>query len=90
VLTNDPQFAERITNPLCKAPTFLTDEQLDRFRNGVVLSDGLQIGKHRPLMAEEVQQLAGGGCLSTRRQRGSQVGNYGVELTQGPTSRLRL
>ena len=123
VLTNDTQFAERITNPLykvsktylVKASTFLTDEQLDKLRNGVVLSDGptkpaqvtrlresggrtffettieegrnrqvrrmveavgskvlklvrvkigpieiggLEIGKHRPLTAEEVQQLA--------------------------------
>ena len=155
VLTNDAQFAERITNPLYKVPktylvkasTFLTDEQLDRFRNGVVLSDGptkpaqvtrlresggrtffeitieegrnrqvrrmveavgskvlklvrvkigpleiggLQIGKHRRLTSGEVQQLTGGGCLSTRSERRSQAGNYGVELTQGPTSRRRL
>lgn len=154
VLTNDAQFAERITNPsykvpktyLVKASTFLTDEQLDRFRNGVVLSDGptqpaqvtrlresggrtffeitieegrnrqvrrmvealggkvlklvrvkigpieiggLEIGKHRPLTAAEVQQLAGGGHLSTRSERRSQAGNSGVELTQGPTSGKR-
>ncbi len=154
LLTNDAQFAERITNPLCKVPktylvkasTFLTDEQLDRFRNGVVLSDGptkpaqvtrlresggrtffeitieegrnrqvrrmvealgskvlklvrvkigpieiggLEIGKHRRLTSGEVQQLAGGGGLSTRSERRSQAGDSGIELTQGRTSRKR-
>lgn len=48
ILTNDTQFAERITNPdshvpktyLVKASTRLTDEQLDRLRSGVELIDG--------------------------------------------------
>jgi 23S rRNA pseudouridine2605 synthase len=48
ILTNDSQFAERLTNPdykipktyLIKASTLLADEQLDRLRQGVVLSDG--------------------------------------------------
>jgi 23S rRNA pseudouridine2605 synthase len=48
LLTNDTQFAERLTNPsfkvpktyLVKASTFLTDEQLDRLRNGLELKDG--------------------------------------------------
>ena len=48
ILTNDNDFAERVTNPehdiaktyLVKASTLLTDEQLDRLRNGVELSDG--------------------------------------------------
>jgi 23S rRNA pseudouridine2605 synthase len=48
ILTNDSQFAERLTNPdykipktyLIKASTVLADEQLDRLRHGVVLSDG--------------------------------------------------
>jgi 23S rRNA pseudouridine2605 synthase len=48
LVTNDSQFAERITNPeykipktyLVKTSTRLSDEQLDQLRNGVVLSDG--------------------------------------------------
>ncbi len=48
LLTNDTQFAERLTNPdykvpktyLIKASTRLTPEQLDQLRNGVELSDG--------------------------------------------------
>jgi len=48
LLTNDTDFAERITNPdhkatktyQVKASTLLTDEQLDSLRRGVVLSDG--------------------------------------------------
>lgn len=48
ILTNDNQFAERLTNPdyhvpktyLVKAATLLSDEQLGALRNGVELSDG--------------------------------------------------
>ncbi|MBI1791582.1 MAG: rRNA pseudouridine synthase [Acidobacteria bacterium] len=48
ILTNDNQFAERLANPDYKAPktyqvkasTRLSDEQLDRLRRGVPLSDG--------------------------------------------------
>jgi 23S rRNA pseudouridine2605 synthase len=48
LLTNDAQFAERLTNPeykvpktyLVKATTRLSDEQLDRLRHGVILKDG--------------------------------------------------
>jgi putative flippase GtrA len=48
LLTNDAQFAERITNPsykvpktyLVKAATRLTEEQLDLLRKGVMLKDG--------------------------------------------------
>lgn len=48
LMTNDTQFGERLTNPdyhvpktyLVKAATLLTDEQLDRLRNGVTLDDG--------------------------------------------------
>jgi 23S rRNA pseudouridine2605 synthase len=48
ILTNDNQFAERLTNPQhhvpktyqVKAATLLTDEQLERLRRGVELSDG--------------------------------------------------
>ena len=48
LMTNDNQFAERVTNPkwhvpktyLVKASTLLTDEQLQQLRDGVALSDG--------------------------------------------------
>jgi 23S rRNA pseudouridine2605 synthase len=48
LLTNDTQFAERITNPefkvpktyLVKSSSLLGDAQLDRLRGGVELSDG--------------------------------------------------
>ena len=48
LLTNDTAFAERIANPehkvaktyQVKASTLLSDEQLDRLRHGVELSDG--------------------------------------------------
>jgi pseudouridine synthase len=48
IMTNDNQFAERVTNPEHKVPktyqikasTRLTDEQIGRLRRGVELSDG--------------------------------------------------
>jgi pseudouridine synthase len=48
ILTNDTQFAERLTNPdhkiaktyLVKCADLITDEALDRLRQGVELSDG--------------------------------------------------
>ena len=48
IMTNDTEFAERLTNPEYKVPkTYqakcagrLTDEQIARLRNGVELSDG--------------------------------------------------
>jgi len=48
LLTNDTQFAERLTNPAYKVPktyqikaaTVLTEEQLERLGRGVTLADG--------------------------------------------------
>jgi 23S rRNA pseudouridine2605 synthase len=48
LLTNDAQFAEHVMNPLHKIPktymvktaTVLTEEQIERLRNGMQLSDG--------------------------------------------------
>lgn len=48
ILTNDTLFADRVMSPehkvpktyLVKAATLLTDEQLDRLRNGLELADG--------------------------------------------------
>jgi 23S rRNA pseudouridine2605 synthase len=49
VLTNDTDFAERLTNPAHKIPktyqikasTLITDEQIEQLRRGVELDDGL-------------------------------------------------
>ena len=62
ILTNDSQFAERLTNPehkvpktyLVKASTFLNDEQLDVLRRGVTLSDG----PTRPAIVKRLRDTA--------------------------------
>lgn len=58
ILTNDTSLAERLTNPKYKVPkTYLvnasirlSDEQLDRLRDGIELSDG-------PTLSAEVKRL---------------------------------
>ena len=58
LMTNDTEFAERIANPQHKAPktyllkaaTVLSDEQIDRLRRGIELSDG-------PTRPAEVKRL---------------------------------
>jgi pseudouridine synthase len=62
LMTNDTEFAERIANPQHKAPktyllkaaTVLSDEQIDRLRRGIELSDG-------PTRPAEVKRLRDGG-----------------------------
>jgi pseudouridine synthase len=62
LMTNDNQFAERVTNPqshvsktyLVKASTLLTDSQLQQLRDGVELSDGLT----RPAQVTRVRDSA--------------------------------
>ena len=62
ILTNDSQFAERLTNPVhqvpktyqVKASTFLSDEQLDALRRGVTLSDG----PTRPALVKRLRDTA--------------------------------
>jgi 23S rRNA pseudouridine2605 synthase len=62
LMTNDTDFAERVTNPdhkvpktyLVKAAALLTDEELDRLRNGVELSDG----PTRPAAVERIRDGA--------------------------------
>jgi 23S rRNA pseudouridine2605 synthase len=59
ILTNDTQFAERLTNPehkvpktyLVKCADLLSDDALDRLRQGVELSDGLT----RPALVKRVR-----------------------------------
>ena len=62
LMTNDNQFAERVTNPashvpktyLVKASILLTDAQLDQLRDGIVLSDG----PTRPAVVTRVRDSA--------------------------------
>ena len=62
LLTNDNQFAERVTNPashvpktyLVKASVLLTDAQLQRLRDGIDLSDG----PTRPAIVKRVRDSA--------------------------------
>lgn len=62
ILTNDTQFAERLTNPQhkvnktyqVKAATVLSDEQIEKLRNGVNLSDG----PTRPALVRRVRDTA--------------------------------
>jgi pseudouridine synthase len=62
LMTNDNQFAERVTNPdshvpktyLVKASMRLTDEQLQQLRDGIELSDG----PTRPAMVTRVRDSA--------------------------------
>ncbi len=62
ILTNDAQFAERVTNPdhklpktyLVKTSSLLNEDALDRLRNGVELSDG----PTRPAIVEHLRDGA--------------------------------
>jgi pseudouridine synthase len=63
ILTNDTAFAERMTNPdykvpktyLVKASRHLTDEDLDKLRNGLELNDG----PTRPAKVERLREAGG-------------------------------
>src|SRR5437867_3052548 len=63
ILTNDAQFAERLTNPdyhvpktyLVKASRHLTDDDLDRLRNGIELRDG----PTRPATVTRIREAGG-------------------------------
>ena len=58
IMTNDAQFAERLTNPdyhvpktyFVKASKVLSDEQLERLRRGIELRDGMT----RPAIVERI------------------------------------
>ena len=63
ILTNDAQFAEQLTNPdyhvpktyLVKANRHLTDDEIDRLRNGIELRDGAT----RPAEVTRVREAGG-------------------------------
>lgn len=63
LLTNDNQFAERMTNPdykvpktyLVKASSHLSEEQLDSLRQGIELRDGMT----RPAKVDRIREAGG-------------------------------
>jgi pseudouridine synthase len=80
LLTNDNQFAERVTNPashvpktyLVKASIVLSDEQLQRLRDGVELSDG----PTRP-------------AVVTRLRDSAKYTHFEITLTEGRNRQVR-
>jgi 23S rRNA pseudouridine2605 synthase len=80
LMSNDNQFAERVTNPeshvpktyLVKASTRLTDDQLRQLRDGVALSDG-------PTRPAQVQRL----------RDSSKYTHFEITLTEGRNRQVR-
>jgi 23S rRNA pseudouridine2605 synthase len=80
LMTNDNQFAERVTNPnshvpktyLVKASAILTDTQLQQLRNGIELADG----PTRP-------------ALVTRLRDSGKYTHFEITLTEGRNRQVR-
>jgi len=80
LMTNDNQFAERVTNPtshvpktyLVKASTVLTDTQLERLRDGIELADG-------PTRPADVARLRDSGKYT----------HFEITLTEGRNRQIR-
>ncbi len=80
LMTNDNQFAERVTNPkshvpktyLVKASTLLSDAQLDQLRNGIELKDG----PTRP-------------AVVTRLRDSGKYTHFEITLTEGRNRQVR-
>ena len=80
LMTNDNQFAERVTNPtshvpktyLVKASAVLTDTQLQQLRDGLELADGLT----RP-------------ALVTRLRDSGKYTHFEITLTEGRNRQVR-
>jgi pseudouridine synthase len=80
LMTNDNQFAERVTNPmshvpktyLVKASVLLTDAQLQRLRDGIELADG-------PTRPAEVTRLRDSGKYT----------HFEITLTEGRNRQVR-
>jgi pseudouridine synthase len=80
LMTNDTQFAERVTNPsykvpktyLVKAATRLDDQQLEKLRQGVMLSDGVT----RPA------------CVTRLRESGGKT-FFEITITEGRNRQVR-
>jgi 23S rRNA pseudouridine2605 synthase len=80
LMTNDTQFAERVTNPashvpktyLVKASPALTDAQLQQLRDGIELADGMT----RP-------------AVVTRLRESSKYTHFEITLTEGRNRQVR-
>jgi 23S rRNA pseudouridine2605 synthase len=80
LMTNDNQFAERVTNPdshvpktyLVKASAVLTDTQLQRLRDGIELADG----PTRPAVASRLRDSA-------------KYTHFEITLTEGKNRQVR-
>jgi pseudouridine synthase len=80
LMTNDNQFAERVTNPdshvpktyLVKASMVLTDDQLQQLREGIELSDGMT----RP-------------AVVTRLRDSAKYTHFEIALTEGRNRQVR-
>jgi pseudouridine synthase len=80
LMTNDNQFAERVTNPashvpktyLVKASVVLTDQQLQQLRDGIELSDG-------PTRPAQVKRLRDSGKYT----------HFEITLTEGRNRQVR-
>ena len=80
LMTNDNQFAERVTNPnshvpkayLVKASAVLTDTQLQQLRDGIELADG----PTRP-------------ALVTRLRESGKYSHFEITLTEGRNRQVR-
>lgn len=80
LLTNDAQFAERLTNPaykvaktyLVKSATRLSDEHLDQLRHGVTLKDG-------PTRPAEVRRVRDSGAHTF----------FEISITEGRNRQVR-
>ncbi|MDQ6758594.1 MAG: pseudouridine synthase, partial [Acidobacteriota bacterium] len=74
LLSNDTQFAEKVTNPdhhvvktyVVRAATVLTDTQLDRLRQGITLSDG----PARPAIVTRVREAEGSSYIELQIDEG--------------------
>ena len=80
LMTNDNQFAERVTNPashvpktyLVKSSVLLTDDQLEQLRSGIELSDGMT----RP-------------AVVTRLRDSAKYTHFEMTLTEGRNRQVR-
>jgi pseudouridine synthase len=80
LMTNDTQFAERVTNPsshvpktyLVKASTVVTDAQLQTLRDGIELADGIT----RPAIVRRVRDS-------------SKYTHFEITLTEGRNRQVR-
>ncbi len=103
LLSNDTQFAEKVTNPehhvvktyLVRAAAVLTDMQLDRLRQGVTLTDG----PTRPAIVTRARDAEGSSYIELRigegrnrqvRRMVEAIGSSVLELVRTAISPIRI